>query len=202
MQKKQNAIMNMACLISSLKPGRILCAPLLRRMEILEIVDEHGRVCGAAPRHRIHGDNTLIHRVVHVVVTDRSGKILLQKRSGNKKVAPGKWDTSVGGHVDFAESIESALYREMHEELGVSPQSPQFAYRYIHTDDFESELVFTYVCRHDGPFRPDSAEIDELGFWSVDEIRNTLGTGILSRNFEDEFSRYLRWSGRAPGGGH
>ncbi len=192
----------MACLISSLKMGRILCAPLLRSMEILEVVDEQGRICGAAPRDRVHGDNTLIHRVVHMLLTDGSGKILLQKRSGNKKVAPGSWDTSVGGHVDFAESIESALYREMHEELGVRPHSPEFAYRYIHADEFESELVFTYVCRHEGPFRPDSAEIDELRFWSVDEIRKAVGTGILSRNFEDEFFRYLRWSGHAPEGGH
>lgn len=197
MAGKQIAAAGLARLISSVKAGRILISPFLRSREILEVVDENGRICGALPRDGLHGDNSLIHRVVHVLVTDSRGRILLQKRSNNKKVAPGKWDTSVGGHVDFAENIESAMYREMSEELGIRPASPKFAYSYIYTDDFESELVFTYVCGHRGPFRPETSEIDRLRFWSLDEIRAAWGTGMFSPNFEHEFSRYIGWSGHA-----
>ena len=35
-------------------------------------------------------------------------------------IQPGKWDTSVGGHVDLGESVEMALHREVKEELGIT----------------------------------------------------------------------------------
>jgi isopentenyldiphosphate isomerase len=32
--------------------------------------------------------------------------LYLQKRSETKDIQPGKWDTAVGGHVDYGETIE------------------------------------------------------------------------------------------------
>ena len=170
-----------------------ICRQLACEKEILEIVDTEGCVIGAAPRKCVHGNNQLLHRVVHVLVFDESNRLLLQKRSLNKRVAPGRWDTSVGGHVDCGESIETAMFREMEEELGIRPGSPQFIYQYIHSNDFESELVFTYTCHHDGEIAFNPEEIDAVKFWEMEEINNSLGKIILSDNFEDEFLRYQRW---------
>ena len=170
-----------------------ICHQLAREKEILEVVDTQGCVIGAAPRECVHGNNQLLHRVVHVLVFDRKNRLLLQKRSLNKRVAPGRWDMSVGGHVDCGESIETAMFREMEEELGIRPGSPQFAYQYIHSNDFESELVFTYTCQHDGAIAFNPEEIDAVKFWEIEEINNSLGKIILSDNFEDEFLRYQRW---------
>jgi 8-oxo-dGTP diphosphatase len=49
----------------------------------------------------------------------RDGKILLERRPPDAKVTPGLWDTP-GGHVDGEEDAESALRREMREELGIA----------------------------------------------------------------------------------
>ena len=174
-----------------------ICNILVCEKEILDVVDIKGCVIGAAPRKCVHGNNQLLHRVVHVLVFDKEGRLLLQKRSLNKRVAPGRWDTSVGGHVDCGESIESAMYREMEEELGIRPVSlngsMQFAYQYIHSNDFESELVSTYVCQYDGDISFNPEEIDAVQFWEMEEIDQHLGQAILSDNFEDEFLRYQRW---------
>ncbi|NOY40013.1 MAG: NUDIX domain-containing protein [Nitrospirae bacterium] len=159
--------------------------------EILEIVDKTGEVIGRASRAVIHGNNSLLHRVVHVLVVNSAGDILLQKRSMNKDVAPGRWDTSVGGHVDAGETVEDALRREMEEELGITGGDIMFLYSYIHSNPYESELVSSYVCLHDGPFNFSREEIDEVRFWSLHEIKERLGKGILSDNFEEEFQRYL-----------
>lgn len=172
-----------------------ICCFLADRLQLLDIVDGDGRIVGAAPRRCVHGDNRLLHRVVHVLVFDAGGRLLLQKRSAQKKVAPGRWDTSVGGHVDCGESIEEAMRREMSEELGVSGISPRFAYRYQHSNDLESELVFTYWCVYDGPIRFSEDEIDLVKFWEMEEIESAMGQGILSDNFEDEFRRYQTWAG-------
>jgi len=85
-----------------------ICNYFACEKEILEVVDTRGDVVGAAPRKCVHGNNALLHRVVHVLVYDKNNRLLLQKRSLNKRVAPGRWDTSVGGHVDCGESIRRA----------------------------------------------------------------------------------------------
>jgi isopentenyldiphosphate isomerase/UDP:flavonoid glycosyltransferase YjiC (YdhE family) len=170
-------------------------AQILRNeCELIEIVDKDHAVIGAAPRREVHGKNHWVHRVVHALVFDRRNRLLLQKRSMAKTVAPGKWDTSVGGHVDFAEDIEDALYREMEEELGIRPETLQFIYEYTHQNDFESEWVRTYLCRHDGDVTYNKAEIDAVKYWEMSEINAWLGKGIFSDNFEDEFKRYCFWA--------
>ncbi|MDO9264844.1 MAG: NUDIX domain-containing protein, partial [Desulfosalsimonadaceae bacterium] len=130
---------------------------------------------------------------------DAGNRLLLQKRSQNKKVAPGRWDTSVGGHVDCGETIETAMLREMEEELGIRPEAPLYAYQYIHTNNVESELVFTYTCRCDGPIPFNHEEIDAVKFWTTAEIETAMGRGVLSDNFEDEFQRYRRWASVTSG---
>lgn len=159
--------------------------------EHLEIVDYKGAVIGYAPRNRIHGNPFLMHRVVHVLVLNTKGEILLQKRSQRKDVAPGKWDTSVGGHVGIGEDLLSSSKREMHEELGITGYEPEYLYSYIHSNEYETEIVTTYRCRCERGFSCNEDEIDEVRFWSHDEIQNAIGQQILSDNFEHEFQRYL-----------
>lgn len=173
--------------------AELICNFLSCEKEILEVVNTEGCVVGAAPRKCVHGNNELLHQVIHVLVFDKDDRLLLQKRSLNKRVAPGRWDTSVGGHVDCGESIETAMHREMEEELGIRPKSLQYAYQYIHSNDFESELVFTYTCQYEGLVVFNPEEIDAVKFWTKKEIEESFGKGILSDNFEDEFRRYRQW---------
>ena len=179
--------------------GADVAAAHIRRLitvhyDLLEVVDVKGNTCGAAPRREVHGNNALLHRVVHVLVLDQRDRILLQKRSMNKRVAPGKWDTSVGGHVDCDETIENAMLREMAEELGITGAAPEFAYHYTHSNDFESELVFTFVCRFNGQPRFNPEEIETVAFWGMNEIEANLGQGLFSDNFEHEFALFRQWS--------
>ena len=158
--------------------------------EILEIVDRDGNVIGKAPRSEIHGNPSLIHKVVHVLVFNPDGGLLLQKRSLSKDVAPGRWDTSVGGHMEPGETLEAAAMREMAEELGIAP-GIELLYDYMHSNDYETEMVFTFRAVHGGQVRFDPEEIDAVRAWYMSEIRSALGTGALSDNFEHEFRTYL-----------
>lgn len=165
--------------------------------EQLEIVNEEGEVIGLAPRSVIHGNPSLIHRVVHVLVFDSQSRLLLQKRSLNKDVAPGRWDTSVGGHVGAGEELALAARREMQEELGIAGAEIRFLYSYTHTNPYETELVTTYCCTYSGDnIRFNSEEIDEVRFWSLEEVKQATGKGIMSDNFEHEFQMYLSLVGR------
>lgn len=166
--------------------------------EILEIVDSEGKTLGTALRSEIHGNPSLVHKVVHVLVFNSAGALLLQRRSMNKDVAPGRWDTSVGGHVSPGEDLVTGAQREMEEELGVLPDKLKFLYSYVHSNPYETELVFTYSCIHNGPFSFNREEIDEVKFWNIEEIKNAMGKGILSDNFESEIMKYLSFGGQTP----
>ncbi|HDH53767.1 MAG TPA: NUDIX domain-containing protein [Nitrospirae bacterium] len=161
--------------------------------ELLEVVSETGEVIRTLPRSEIHGNPSLIHRVVHVLVFNEKGELFLQKRSMNKDVAAGKWDTSVGGHVNSGETPGEAVKREMEEELGITTCDPEFLYTYIHSNPYETELVHTYYCTYDGEINFQEDEIDEVRPWSLDEIRLNTGSGILSDNFEHEIEKYMKY---------
>ena len=159
--------------------------------ELLEIVNPQGEIIGVRPRSEIHGNPKMIHRVVHVLLFNSQGALLLQKRSMKKDVAAGMWDTSVGGHVDAGETIDDAVRREMKEELGISLCDPEFLYTYMHSNHYETELVHTFSCTYDGEVRFQCDEIDEVRHWSADEISSAFGRGIFSDNFEHEFTLFM-----------
>lgn len=160
--------------------------------EYLEIVDANDQVIGKALRSECHGNPQLIHRVAHVLVFDQQGRVLLQKRSMRKDVQPGKWDTSVGGHLDRGETYAEAAAREMFEELGVVNPPLTFLHYYHMRSDFESENVATFTTHHDGPFSFSENEIDEVRFWTPQEIDAALSMGILTPNFAEEWERWHR----------
>ncbi len=160
--------------------------------EKLEIVDKEGNVIGLAERSELHRNPGLVHRVVHVLVFSNDGKLLLQKRSMKKDVAPGKWDTSVGGHVGPGEDVVSAARREMEEELGIKGCELRYLYRYLFSNRRESELVNTYSCVYGGKMDFNREEIDEIAFWDIEKIKKNLGRHIFSGHFEKEMRHYLR----------
>lgn len=163
------------------------------QVEFLEVVTKEGKVIKTLPRSKIHGNPLLIHKVVHVLVFTEKGDIFLQKRSMNKDVAPGKWDTSVGGHVNPGEMLTAAVHRETKEELGISACKPEFLYTYIHSNVHETELVHTYSCIHNGGIHFNRKEIDEVRLWSIEEINKNIGKKIFSDNFEHEIRTYIEF---------
>ena len=99
--------------------------------EIFPIVDEGGTVLGSATRGECHGGSMLLHPVVHLHVFNSRGEIYLQRRPAWKDIQPGKWDTAVGGHIDYGETPEEALMREVREELGIEAFTPEVVDKYV-----------------------------------------------------------------------
>ncbi|MGE5421206.1 MAG: NUDIX hydrolase [Chloroflexota bacterium] len=156
--------------------------------EMFPVVDEEGNTIGTAPRHVCHdGKSFLLHPVIHLHVFNTKGELYLQKRSMAKDIQPGKWDTSVGGHVTPGEAIVDAAIREAHEELSLNVTNPLFIGRYIWKSSRERELVTSYKIITD--FLPviNPMEIDEGRYWSLEEITGSLGKDIFTPNFEHEF---------------
>ncbi len=156
--------------------------------EMFPVVDEEGNIVGAASRGECHNGSRLLHPVVHLHLFNSKGELYLQRRPLWKDIQPGKWDTAVGGHVDLGESVEMALRREVREELGVTDFTPETVTHYVFDSARERELVFVHRTVYDGPVTP-SEELDGGRFWNLDEIRENLGKGLFTPNFEGEIQR-------------
>ena len=156
--------------------------------EMFPVVDEEGNIVGAASRGECHNGSRLLHPVVHLHLFNSKGELYLQRRPLWKDIQPGKWDTAVGGHVDLGESVEMALRREVREELGVIDFTPETVTHYVFDSARERELVFVHRTVYDGPVTP-SEELDGGRFWSLEEIRENLGKGLFTPNFEGEIQR-------------
>ena len=161
------------------------------QQEIFPVVDEQGRVVGSATRGECHGGSKLLHPVVHLHVFNSQGDVYLQRRPEWKDIQPGKWDTAVGGHIDYGETPEQALQREVREELGITDFTPEFVDKYVFESRRERELVYVHRTTYDGPIRPSAEELDGGRFWTLAEIRSALGQNLLTPNFEAEFSRFF-----------
>ncbi len=160
---------------------------------MLPVINEDGEFIRLAPRHICHnGKSMLLHPVVHLHIINSEGHIFLQKRTVEKDIQPGKWDTSVGGHVDPGEDIEQALLREAREEAGLEGFGYSFIKRYIWKSEREREMVHSYVTCGDHKPLIDPHEIDEGRFWSMNEIEDKLGRNVFTPNFEYEYMHILK----------
>ncbi len=174
--------------------------------EIFDLVDDNDQVIGRATRNQVHGNPKLLHRVVHVLVFDSLGRIYLQKRADDKDVQPGKWDTSVGGHVDAGEDRETAALRELSEELGIpgtgAAPNLKLLHSYRHENEYESELVTTWITRWDGPVFIQLSEISDGRFWELEEIdllsSRVPDSGFFTPNFLDEIKRWRKAGSPLP----
>lgn len=160
--------------------------------EWVPIVNEQGLVEGKMPRSVAHSGSKILHPVVHLQVFNSRGELFLQKRAMNKLVAPGKWDTAVGGHVADGESIDLSLQREAAEEIGLKSFEAEPFKTYVWESDIERELVLAFTCISDEALVCSPDEVIEGRFWSLDEIEEKLHSGLFTDNFVHEFPMLMK----------
>ena len=120
------------------------------KMELLDIVDEHGRITGIVVEREEAHRRGILHRTSHVwIVREKNGQlqILLQKRSEEKDSHPGCYDISSAGHIPAGEDFISSALRELKEELGYDAKPEQLIY--CGQRQFEFQQTFHGKLFHD-----------------------------------------------------
>ena len=159
--------------------------------ELFPIVDEDGHTLGSITRGEAHSGSRMLHPVVHLHLFNSRGELYLQRRPLWKDIQPGRWDTACGGHLAYGETPRQALLREVSEELGVTDFVPIPLGHYVFESQRERELVFVNKTVYDGPVHPSEDELDGGRFWSREEIQASIGKGILTPNFEQEYLQFF-----------
>lgn len=161
------------------------------KQEMFPVVDENGNIIDAVTRGEAHGGSMVLHPVVHLHVFNSRGELYLQHRPAWKDIQPDKWDTATGGHIDLGENVDTALRREVREELGITDFQPESLGHYVFESKRERELVYVHKTTYDGEITPNPDELGGGRFWTLDEIRQSIGKGVLTPNFESEFQRFF-----------
>ena len=159
-----------------------------RVSEWFPITEPSGMVVGRSSREYCHSGAKPLHPVIHIHIIDRQSRIYLQKRSMRKDIQPGKWDTAVGGHVSYGESIIEAVCREASEELGLTDFNPIFVETYEFESSVEREMVNVFAAVGSYELHPDLDEVDDGRWWELSEIDASMGKGVFTPNFESEFT--------------
>lgn len=139
--------------------------------EIVTVIDLDDKVIDALPRPRVKSEG-YTYRVTYILVFNRRGEILVQKRTDTKDWCPGRYDLAAGGIIQFDESYGRSAQRELHEELGIFTElTSRFDVFY---DDLAAPVLNrnwgrVYTCEHDGPFRLQPEEVAAVEFMPIDK---------------------------------
>ena len=149
----------------------------------IAVVDGENRFVRWTDRAEIHSAR-LPHRTVHILLFDRRGRLLLQRRHDGKLTDPGRWDLSASGHVEEADYLggpderldevyAAVARRELAEELGVvAALEPAGAFAPAPGVHYEHIRLYRGVS--DGPFVLQVDEVAAIAHVTPAELRARL----------------------------
>lgn len=136
--------------------------------ELIVVVDESDNTLDYQLRKQVH-QQKLLHRTISIAVFNNKSQILLQKRSPNKDSNPGKWANAAGGHVTKGKDYDQTAKEEIAEELGINPPLTLVKKMKIN-DPFHTTMTCLYKTISNGPFNFNKEEIDEIKFFSKEDL--------------------------------
>ncbi len=138
------------------------------------------------------GRSDLVTLGVQAIVRDASQAVLLVRHG----YRPG-WHFP-GGGIERGETAESAVRRELAEEVGVTPTAPPRLWGiYSHFDAFPGDHIVLFVIDswHRSHVPPPNYEIREHAFFDVAHLPNDLSKGARQRlrEIDEQVTRSPRW---------
>ncbi len=110
---------------------------------------------------------------VGAVIVNQEGKIFLARRGKEAQNESGKWEFP-GGSVEFGETLEHALVREVNEEYGMTIEVQELLDVVDHIIPAENQhwVSPTFICRvaKGSPLIREPHKCEEIGWFSLDEI--------------------------------
>lgn len=148
--------------------------------EEVVLVDEHDTPIGVAPKSTVHTSDTPLHRAFSVFLFDPKGRVLLTKRSSQKKTFPGVWTNAVCGHPGKDEERVIAALRRIREELGYREEiilSEPIPYRYRFSDMngiVENEICPIFVGIVNSDPAPNPTEVESWKWMEWQEFLSDI----------------------------
>jgi isopentenyl-diphosphate delta-isomerase len=145
--------------------------------DLILLVDEDGRPLGEEDKERCHEGEGILHGAFLVMVFDPKGRLMLARRSAQKKLWPHFWDGTLASHYRRGVDRETTVRQRIFEEIGVREGHPRrlfdFRYQVAYRDiGSENELCDVFVLEGvpEGSITLQPEEISECRFLSLDDL--------------------------------
>jgi isopentenyl-diphosphate delta-isomerase len=148
-------------------------------MEQVILVDEMDRPTGTMEKMAAHRE-ALLHRAFSIFIFNSKGEMLLQQRAVQKYHSGGLWTNACCSHPRPGETTGVAAARRLREELGFTTPL-HLAFDFIYKADLDNDLTeyeFDHVLvgEYNGILYPDSSEVKDYCFKSIEDILSSLQT--------------------------
>jgi len=146
--------------------------------ESLILVDRDDNELGTLSKARCHDGDGVLHRAFSLFVFDTTGRLLLQRRAGDKRLWPGYWSNSCCSHPRAGEAMEEAVHRRLAQELGIASEL-EFVYKFAYQARYgeagsENELCWVYAGITTEPVQANETEVAEWRFVEPDALAAEL----------------------------
>ena len=159
-------------------------------MEYFDLVDEKDNVIGKIKETEQVQPNKL--RFINIIIIDKDKKIIVPKRSGNRRIFPNCYDFSVGGHVNSGENYEQAAYRELKEELNIeNVKLTEIGYFNPYKDNVDT-FSKLYLLRYNKKIEEyDKEGITEIYYMTIDEINELIRKE--PNKFKSDYEKMIKY---------
>jgi len=142
--------------------------------ELLDVVDDKDKFIGKDTKENkfLKG---FISRNVAIFILDESKKLLIVKRSPDKKSFPNRYDLVVCGNVKAGEKYPEAAQRELMEELGIKcglKHLGKIFNEFKENDKIVKYFTCIFLGRHAGKVKlsDELVELKKLSIKNVEEL--------------------------------
>lgn len=146
-------------------------------MEEVILVDENDQVLGTMEKIKAHREG-LLHRAFSVLIFNDKNEMLIHKRASDKYHCGGLWTNACCSHPRLNEETIDAAKRRLTEEMGFTCDL-KHVNSFIYKVDFsngltEHEFDHLYIGKYNASFEPNSEEVEDWKFVSVDQIKKDI----------------------------
>ncbi|MFK7954970.1 MAG: isopentenyl-diphosphate Delta-isomerase [Lysobacterales bacterium] len=134
--------------------------------EQLVLVDGDDTPVGYASKADCHDGDGILHRAFSLFIFNDRGELLLQQRSGQKRLWPLYWSNSCCSHPRQGEELDEAIHRRLAQEMGMSSDL-EYVYKFQYQANFgaagsENELCSVFLGHAEGEVH---ANVNEVESW-------------------------------------
>lgn len=155
-------------------------------MELIDLYDENRNLTGEVIQRGVPIEKGKYKLSVHMWITNKDGKIYIQKRASSRKIFPNKWENPGGGVVSGWDS-ESTLKKEYEEELGRELASN---YKLIKSIRREKDFVDIYHIEEDfevSYLNLQAEEVSEAKWVTERELEAMITSGEFCPTIMDSY---------------
>ncbi len=141
-------------------------------MEMVVLVDELDREVGTMEKMEAHRLGRL-HRAFSILLFNRKGELLIQKRANTKYHSAGLWTNTCCSHPRPDEPMEKAIRRKLLHEMGIEAH-PAYSHKFIYKTTvgelIENELDHIFTGKFDGEPVINAEEVEDWKYISVPNL--------------------------------